>query len=255
MNVSKINLHSYCSKAQGTDKNQKEDLSFGKKYYLDKYKAPRFQKIMNHEDFVDEKVINNKSHIMAGSWTQFNGKNSKFIPWKMHIYSDNTKDWQKMISTIEPYLADNDISWKTLSYFSYAEDFDNEHHRGKIITIYPHSKDEFLKLAHDLNYIIKKNKLQLENTSVHGDRELGNSGRIFYRYELSSGKYKDTVFDKYDKKSMGEYNSAYLSGERTNNYLAKDMTLDDDPFHFYNPDTNCFENAAYTMWLHQQGKK
>ena len=208
---------------------------------------------MDHRGFLTNKVIKGKPCFMQGWWTDFYTENQNRYPWKMHIYSDSEEDWQKLTSTLEPYFTDNNIHWKTLSHFETVEDLNKDtRQKGKAITIYPHSQDEFFQLAYELNYIIKKNKLQREDTSIKGDRALGNSGRIFYRYELQTGKYKDTVFDKSQKEQNALYKALYKKSTANGNYLADDMTVNDDPFYYYNPDTNAYDYSSYPQMYTQQ---
>ena len=58
---------------------------------------------------------------------------------------------------------------------------------------------------------------------------------MFYRYEYSSGKYKDTIIDTSTKSGLNWYNMIYQGNRNASNYLASDMTIADDPWYDFNP--------------------
>lgn len=141
-----------------------------------------------------------------------------------------------MYDSISQYLFENDIAWKTIGNpVRGVESLNDGAQKGKAFTIYPHSNEEFRQVAHDLNEIIKRKKLQLKGTRIDGDRQLGDSGRLFYRYEYSSGKYKDTIIDTSTKSGLSWYNAIYQSNRNASNYLASDMTIADNPWYDFNP--------------------
>jgi hypothetical protein len=85
------------------------------------------------------------------------------------------------------------VTWKTLApSASIGELNANKEQKGKAFTIYPANKSQFKQLAHDIDYIIRLNKLEKEDSNIIGDRKLGSTGRIFYRYEHVSGKIYQT---------------------------------------------------------------
>ena len=102
--------------------------------------------------------------------------------------------------------------------------------KGKAFVIYPKNNCDFEKIAKDLNCIILKNNLQKNNTHIESTNELGHSGRIFYRYEYSSGDYKDIILNLKNTKDSINYRRYYDENRLHNHYLAYDMSSDDDPF-------------------------
>ena len=141
-----------------------------------------------------------------------------------------------MYSLVSGYLFENDISWKTIgSPGQGIESLNDGIQKGKAFTIYPHSCDEFKKVTRDLTQIFIKNQMELEDSSIVGDRSLGQTGRLFYRYEYSSAKYKDVVIDTNTKSGLSWYNVLYQENRQANNYLASDMTSADDPWFDFDP--------------------
>jgi hypothetical protein len=137
-------------------------------------------------------------------------------------------------------LAKNDIAWKAVGTCKdISSAFDDPNQKGKAITIYPHSNDEFARLAHDINFIVKNNNLTTENSEIVGDRQLGDSGRIFYRYEYNSKQYQDLNLNLYKEEDRKKYKEIYDPAcNRDVNYLAKDMTAEDDIWYNFNPDVD-----------------
>ena len=107
--------------------------------------------------------------------------------------------------------------------------------KGKAFTIYPSNKKQFKQLAHDIDYIIRLNNLEKEDTNIKGDKQLGDTGRIFYRYVHKSGETKDKIFHFDNDTEMDEYDNQYDPNRGANQYLASDMTIKDDPFYHFKP--------------------
>lgn len=179
----------------------------------------------------------------SGIWKQFLSEDARKIPWKMHIYADNEADWQKLATILTRYLKNENCSWKTVSLGVGVEDLPkiSEHQKGKAFTIYPTSTKQFAKIAHELDYIIKQSSLQLEDSEIAGDRALGNSGRIFYRYEYNTEAAKDLVLDLSNIEEESIYHELYRPNTDTASYLADDMTEADDIWLNFDPETDSEE--------------
>ncbi len=166
----------------------------------------------------------------------------EIIPWKIHIYVDELSldtDWNKMTSCIIPYLCDrNDVKFKMVKdkeHFYLIKKI-NKNQRGKAIVIYPRSKAQFEEIAKHISQIIQKNNLQIKDSNIIGDRQLGSTGRIFYRYSDTTGEtYK---IDKNNNETLTylPFNYFYEQNRGNNNYIPNDMTKDDDIFLNFNPD-------------------
>ena len=172
-------------------------------------------------------------------------KTSEKCAWKMHIYADTEQDWQKLVDTVGKYLNDVGVEWKTLGGAT-TDDLNKGVQKGKAFTVYPSSKDEFAQLAHDIDYIVKNNNLETSNNQIVGDKQLGDSGRIFYRYEYKSGKDQDTILDLSRHEEYEQYKEMYDKNRGTGelSYLASDMTIADDPWINFSPkDYQCKSNS------------
>lgn len=155
--------------------------------------------------------------------------------WKMHVFSDNTEDYIKMADILLPYLNANGINHKCMSEWRSPEDLDHDIQRGKAFTIYPSSIEQMEKTAKDLDYILKHHGLQRNDTAIAGDRQMGNSGRLFYRYELDSGKYSIDLFSDYNfYRTHYEANRSGTTDTETS-HLASDMKITDDIWYNFDP--------------------
>lgn len=212
---------------------------------LDKYKVEKNYKEIDHLQFLKQ---NMQDYRVSGVWMHHKPTGSKgHCPWKMHLFSVSEEDWQKISKAILPYLREKGIEHKTIGMAG-VNSLQAEQ-AGKAFTIYPKSKEEFEQIAIDLSYIIKKNGLDTPNTNITGDRALGNTGRIYYRYEWKSGKLEGK-----------EYQDSYYDSNRgEGKYLADDMTPADDPFLDFDPaDTNSkpsSNNAANSAPNESSGRR
>ena len=118
--------------------------------------------------------------------------NDKSGGWKFHIHADNNEDWQKISSVLIPYHKDADVAFKTYTapdanaYSQRPRELfynKDENQYGKAFTIYPETIEEFEKLAQEINYILENNNLNDYQGFIHGDNQIGDHGRIFYRNE------------------------------------------------------------------------
>lgn len=170
-----------------------------------------------------------------GCWSAFEADNQKHGPWKMHMFSIDENDWRDMCDVIIPYLKEHDIDWKTFNVRQSATCLNGSAQQGKAFTIYPRDNAHMAQVAKDLEYIIKMNKLNKQNTHIAGDRQMGDSGRLFYRYEFNSGSYADEILDLSNKTDRQKYHSRYDSNRGGNQYLARDMSLEDDIWYNFDP--------------------
>lgn len=153
----------------------------------------------------------------------------------MHLYSVSEADWREMCDVIIPYLKEHNIEWKTFNDMSGVHDLNGSKQQGKAFTIYPKNNEDMAQIAKDLDYIIRKNQLETQGSSIVGDNELGNSGRLFYRYEFNSGAYKDEILDLSSKTDYNKYRSHYDANRGEGRYLADDMTVEDDIWRNFDP--------------------
>jgi hypothetical protein len=209
---------------------------------LNKYKPSRSSYGQNHSDFHA-----NNPHLFRGThdygyWAGQSSSDPHHGAWKMHLFSISEEDWQRLADVIIPYLKEHDIDWKTLNASHDVSDLNGGIQQGKAFTIYPRDKAHFEQIARDLDYIIRNNNLQTSNSSIVGDRNLGDTGRIFYRYEYKSGKSKDVIVDLTNSADYQKYlyelydsNDARVARNGGGRYLADDMTAADDPWYNFNP--------------------
>ncbi len=203
---------------------------------LDKYKAKHPDSYygkdnldfwIENPELFDDLAINN-------GWAYPKEAPTQQSPWKMHIHSVSDEDWQKMADIIIPYLREHGIAFKTVDPMSGPGSLSGAQ-SGKAFTIYPKDKAQFEQIARDIDYIIKNNNMQTKGSNIVGDNQLGDSGRIFYRYELKSGKYKDEIIDLTTREGENRYHDLYDANRGENQYLAPDMTVADDPWRNFNP--------------------
>lgn len=228
---------------------------------LDKYVVSSDFSEMSAVDFFNSRTdLFDNRFFSNGYWSEYfpvsNGTNLHSA-WKMHMYADDVADWQKMSEVIIPYLKEQGVKFKTVD----CTDLDGIAklnaggiQKGKAFTIYPESNTQMAKLAQDLDYIIRNNDLELSGSSISGDRALGDSGRLFYRYELKDASMVDSVFDMSTLDGDKAYRRAYDSNAarhasgrpESELYLANGMTSADDPFYYFdpsNPNSNVGDKA------------
>lgn len=150
--------------------------------------------------------------------------------WKMHLYSIDELDYQQMADVVLPYLNKHKIAHKTLSSTMSPELLSKTapEQTGKAFTIYPQSQEEMAQIAKDLDKLIREHKLTTNTSHITGDNQLGDSGRLFYRYEYPTGKLKDKIYSPRE-------NAPYDGNRGEGKYLADDMTPADDPWLNFDP--------------------
>lgn len=226
--VSPAELDKYISKIAETwayfEDNQEEKL----KIYTQELNQNR-----KHIEFIlsrPDLFSNPKPPIKRfATWNEFSGNGSnQHIAWKMHIFSNTSNDWQTLAETIIPYLKDKGINFKTFNIGCTPESLKDKQN-GKAFTIYPSSIEEMAQVARDLDYIIRKNKLEKKDSNIIGDAKLGDSGRLFYRYEYRSKNFKDEVVNVSENYNYYRYQLYEKNrGNGPNAHLAQDMTVEDD---------------------------
>ncbi|MCM1338439.1 MAG: LysM peptidoglycan-binding domain-containing protein [Muribaculaceae bacterium] len=176
-----------------------------------------------------------------GYWQGHTPDDQHHGPWKMHMFSVDEADWQRMSQTLIPYLNEHGIEWKTLSLLHDVSHLNGGIQQGKAFTIYPRDNAHMEQVARDLDYIIKRNNLSIDASDIVGDRQMGDTGRLFYRYEFNSKSALNEILDLSDSNDYAKYKGLYDSNERRVNthgegrYLADDMTAADDPWLNFNP--------------------
>lgn len=157
----------------------------------------------NPADYYKDQINWENGFIVGSYWATYNTYkgsdrytyNDKSGGWKFHIHADNDEDWQKISSVLIPYLKDVDASFKTFTApepnaynpeprrVFYDKD---ENQYGKAYTIYPNTLEEFEQFAQEIYYILENNNLNTHQGFIHGDNQIGDHGRIFYRNEWTS---------------------------------------------------------------------
>ena len=169
--------------------------------------------------------------VRSHAWLQSCLPKGTTSPWKIHLYATTPQEQTKILNAVGPYLDDMGVMWKTAADSNVLQELNMTQQRGKAFTIYPRSNRDFERIARDVDYIIRANNLQTSKSSIQGDNQLGSTGRIFYRYECNSRRFKDCLF-----KANGEaYHKYHENNRGGNRYLASDMTVQDDPWFNYNP--------------------
>ena len=159
-----------------------------RKQELDKYLV----KEQNPADYFNEQILRGDFRYNTFWITHIDPTRSVHAAkgWKFHIHADSDEDWQKIASVLIPYLKDVDVDFKMFiapyphpAFQSRKEEFYNkdENQYGKSFTIYPSSIKEFEKVAQEMYYILENNNLNSHQGFIHGDNQIGDHGRIFYR--------------------------------------------------------------------------
>ena len=73
------------------------------------------------------------------------------------------------------------------------------------------------------------------SSKIIGDRQLGDTGRIFYRYDHKSGATRNDIYRYVNDAEYQKYIDNYDPNRGGDKYLAEDMTEKDDPFYNFNP--------------------
>lgn len=214
---------------------------------LNKYKTNKNKPLVNHEQFYQDnaELFKGTKRSYGTVWQQYTSADKHHGAWKMHMYSVDEHDWQQMAETLIPYLKEHGIEWKTFNPDYSASYLNNSKQRGKAFTIYPRDNAHMKQIATDLDYIIRNNNLNTTNSNIIGDRAMGSTGRLFYRYEFNSGKLQNEILDLsnpidvekyYQRDAFGRQIGGYYDANRgEGRYLANDMTPADDPWLNFDP--------------------
>ncbi len=210
---------------------------------LNKYKIDKNKPVKDHVSFYrDNKKLFKGTESWNGTcWQGFEPKDQHHGAWKMHMYSIDEHDWQQMSEAIIPYLKDHGIEWKTLNAGYGADYLNGSVQQGKAFTIYPRDNAHMEQVAKDLDYIIRNNNLNINGSDIIGDRAMGDSGRLFYRYEYNTGAVKDINLDLNDANDRLRYHNLYdanherIERNGKGSYLADDMSAADDPWLNFDP--------------------
>ena len=214
---------------------------------LNKYKTNKNKPLINHEQFYQDnaELFKGTKRSYGTVWQQYTPADQHHGAWKMHMYSVDEHDWQQMAETLIPYLKEHGIEWKTFNPDYSASYLNNSKQRGKAFTIYPRDNAHMKQIATDLDYIIRNNNLNTTNSNIIGDRAMGSTGRLFYRYEFNSGKLQNEILDLsnptdvakyYQQDAFGRQIGGYYDANRgEGRYLANDMTPADDPWLNFDP--------------------
>lgn len=150
-------------------------------------------------------------------------------PWKLHVYGLGADDYLEIMDVVS-CLKLNKWQYKVLNpalcNLGYTL---GSNQTGKMLTIYPRSKQEFT----DIIFCIDELLTPYKGVHIQGDKKFDSpSGRIFYRYELKDRTLKDYIFDLGDDKNADYelYANNYEPNRGWDNYMSIDMTSKDDPF-------------------------
>ena len=207
---------------------------------LDKYTFSKLGISMNksHSSWMESRkdLFGERMHDYPNNcWRGYTPQDQHHGAWKMHLFSVSEADWRKMCDVIIPYLKERGVEWKTFNSQYDASYLNGSKQQGKAFTIYPKNNEDMAQIAKDLDYIIRKNKLEIDNSHITGDNQMGSTGRLFYRYEFKSGKYKDEILDLEDRMDRYKYYDRYDANRGEGRYLADDMTIEDDIWRNFDP--------------------
>lgn len=153
-----------------------------------------------HVDLLNNGIL---ERVADTVWAGHRGRTTNpHYMWKMHLYADSYQDWYNLSRVVIPWLVSQNVTFKTVNPdMNSIEDIlynrmDDQF--GKAFTIYPNDDQEFKRLALGLEQILSRANLKTTPNLTEGthnmafERQLGNSGRIFYRAERDAqGRYVD----------------------------------------------------------------
>ena len=191
-------------------------------------------RVYDHQFFSNNaKVLQGPNKVEKNGWANFKSEDRKISGWKMHIYADNEADWQHLASVVAPYLQQRGMEWKTIDKNVYLDRVDKTSPQyGKAFAIYFKTGQDMINTANDLDYIISNNKLEIGESQIQGDKKIGTTGRLFYRYSLKDGRYKNRVFDLNNPQDEQDFFENSVSNRGGDKYLPPDMNMkEDDPLY------------------------
>ncbi len=172
-------------------------------------------------------------YITHSTWLQHQAcDTNSHCAWKMHLFSDTAADYRQLADVVIPYLTKHNIGHKTIAGHVTPETLaaTSPKQAGKTFTIYPQSMEEMARVAKDLDELIRAHNLTKQGSKISGDAAMGDSGRLFYRYEYTSKTYKDVILDPKDPNFRAKYERIYCDNRGGDRHLAYDMTDADDPW-------------------------
>ena len=224
-------LDKYVTPQNSSLQISKENREFARTFDVDE----------SHIQFIQDNPELFKGNHSYGYWQGNDPADKHHGAWKMHMFSVDEADWQKMSQTLIPYLNEHGIEWKTLNSMHDVSHLNGDIQQGKAFTIYPRDNAHMEQVARDLDYIIRRNNLDIDASSIVGDRQMGGTGRLFYRYEFNTKQAQNEILDLSNEADYRRYQNLYDSNEgRVNrhgegSYLADDMTAADDPWLNFDP--------------------
>ena len=226
---------------------------------LDKYTRSKkgIQMSKSHSAWMKSRkdLFDNMHDYPGMCWRGYTPADQHHGAWKMHLFSVSEADWREMCDVIIPYLRERGVEWKTFNADYEASYLNGSKQQGKAFTIYPKNNEDMAQIAKDLDYIIRKNKLETTGSHITGDNQMGSTGRLFYRYEFNSGAYKNDILDLGNEFDYAEYDRRYDSNRGEGKYLADDMTLEDDIWRNFDPSDPNAKPADSASSSHSYVKK
>lgn len=158
-----------------------------------------FFKCKNFNNLSKDGFDQNKNYIINKSicknWASFNiPVPSSESGYKLHIYADTLNDWTNVFKIISPKLIKDNIGHKTFdSLERLSNNLNNPNQKGKAFTIYfKKGEHELLaQTAAQMDNLLCESSLTRNDAKIVGDRTIGKSGRVSYRYDKdASGNYR-----------------------------------------------------------------
>jgi hypothetical protein len=140
-------------------------------------------------------VVSKPEYHRRGAWLYWGGARSRgYSPWKIHIYADSPEQYMSVVEYVAPFLQHRDLAHKTVSSLERLYDLwlvDEGRQKGKAFTVYFTDEDQMATVAKELHQLIKKCGVKRPDATIHGDRPLGSTGLLFYRFDQDGrGKYR-----------------------------------------------------------------
>lgn len=153
------------------------------------------------KDTLDDYEVWAAAHYLSGyerrgAWAYWpKGRWGKRIPWKIHIYADSPQQWALVghIGLID-YLRDQNIAHKTVNGLERLYDLwleEGGRQKGKAFTVYFPDEDRMITVAKALHKLIHGRPREWRDARIYGDRRLGSTGLLFYRFDQDGrGNYR-----------------------------------------------------------------
>lgn len=209
---------------------------------------------------------NDQKFTENGIYSQYSSNltPTEITPWKLHIFIDyrDEDEVEVAYNALMQYLIDWELQFKVIRK-THISRMRGHIQEGKFFTIYPSSISSMKSLAIQLDKLIfeliEDGMIQWKDCNITGDKKLDLlSGRVFYRYDLSTGEHKEKVA-YLDKRltdenglSLADYNNLYEANRGDDFYLARDMSEEDDPF--FNEDLELIQYGIVLDQKLQQGE-